>query len=118
MKDRPEGPPGGPDKRMDRPDKPDRKPDREGRPDKAPNPKRMLKDFDKDGDGSLTFDEFRNAPPNAGLSEDEQEDRFEALDKNGDKKLDETDFPSPPPGKRPDGPPPEGDRPPSPPKGE
>jgi len=121
VKDRPGGAHGGPERRMDRPDKPDRKPDREGRPDRGRDPKRMLRDFDKDGDGAVGFEEFRNAPPNAALSEDEQEDRFEALDKNSDKKLDEADFPAPPPDKRPDDappPPPEGGQPPSPPKGE
>jgi Ca2+-binding EF-hand superfamily protein len=110
VKDRPERrPPGGAD----------RKPDREDRPERGPNPRRMLRDFDKDGNGSVSFEEFRNAPPHASLSEDEQEDRFEALDKNGDKKLDETDFPPPPPDKRPgEGRPPkvpEGGEPPAPP---
>lgn len=56
----------------------------------------MLEDLDADGDGSVSFEEFRKAPRHAELSEDEQEDRFEALDKNGDKKLDEADFPKPP----------------------
>lgn len=106
VKDRPEGPHGGPpDKRMDRPDKPDR----EGRPEKGRDPKRMIENLDKDGDGAVSFEEFRVAPPNEGLSEDEQEDRFERLDKNGDKKIDKADLPPPPP---------EGGEPPSPPKGE
>jgi Ca2+-binding EF-hand superfamily protein len=107
VRDRPERPPGGPDKRMDRPGKPDREgdgPDREGRKDKGRDPKRMLRDLDGNADGAVDFEEFRQAPPQKDLTEDEQEDRFEALDKNGDKKLDPADFPPPP--KAGDGPPP------------
>jgi hypothetical protein len=43
------------------------------------------------------------------LTEDEQEDRFEAMDKNHDQKLTPDDFPPPPPQggpKPPEGPPP------------
>lgn len=103
VKDRPPRPPGGPDRRGDRPDRPDR----EGRQGKGPDPKRMLEELDEDKDGTLSFEEFRKAPPHVNLSEDEQEDRFEALDKNGDKKLDEKEL-APPPRKKggPDGPPP------------
>lgn len=96
VKDRP---PGGPDRRMDRPDKPDKKPerpDREGGQGKGRDPKRMIRDFDENKDGALSFEEFRKAPHIAELSEDEQEDRFEAWDKNADKKLDEADAPAPP----------------------
>ena len=136
VKDRP-GPPIGPDGKPERPDRPDKmdKGDRPERPDKMDkgdrprDPRRMLRDFDENKDGALSFEEFRNAPPNKNLTEDEQEDRFEALDKNSDKKLDETDFPprpdkpeggpppSPPgdgPGPKPDGPPPPKDEAPAP----
>ena len=43
--------------------------------------------LDEDGDGSVTFDEFQKAPPHRHLSEDQQEDRFERLDRNGDQRL-------------------------------
>ena len=106
IKDKPPGPRDGPGRpgRPDRPDRPDKE-GREGRPDKGGkdgdgrpprDPRRMLKDLDENGDGAVSFDEFRKAPSVRDLGEDEQEDRFEALDKNGDKKLDEADFPAPP----------------------
>jgi Ca2+-binding EF-hand superfamily protein len=59
------------------------------------DPRRMLRDLDENQDGAVSFDEFRKAPPIKDLTEDEQEDRFEALDKNHDKKLDAADFPPP-----------------------
>ena len=114
VKDRPEPP----EKGKPRPDRPDR-PDKMDRPERQRDPKRMLKDWDEDGDGALSFEEFRKAPPHRDLGEDEQEDRFEALDKNSDKKLDASDFPpkpdGPPPPRHPDGPPPGADGPPPPP---
>ncbi len=105
IKDKPPGPPRDGPGRPDRPDRPGKE-GREGRPDKGGkeegdrpprDPRRMLKDLDANGDGSISFEEFRKAPPVRDLGEDEQEDRFEALDKNGDKKLDEADFPPPSP---------------------
>lgn len=71
-KDRPEPPFGG--KKHHRQDK-DSGPDR-------PGPK-----LDADGDGFVTFAEFRASPTSRDLTEDEQEDRFEALDKDRDHKL-------------------------------
>jgi Ca2+-binding EF-hand superfamily protein len=68
-----------------------------GKPGDPPPPRRMIRQLDKDGDGALTFDEFRADPALAQLGEDELEDRFEALDKNGDQKLSAEDFPPPPP---------------------
>jgi Ca2+-binding EF-hand superfamily protein len=103
LKDRPAGPRHGPG----RPDRPDRR-DKESKVDRLDkggkggenrpprDPRQMLKELDKNGDGSVSFEEFRKAPPVRDLGEDAQEDRFEALDKNGDKKLDEGDFPVPP----------------------
>ncbi len=80
-----------------------------GRPDgKGMDPKFMIRQLDKDSDGSLSFDEFRAAPWMEKLSEDEQEDKFEAMDKNHDLKLNAEDFPPPPPhgdDRRPKGPP-------------
>jgi Ca2+-binding EF-hand superfamily protein len=61
------------------------------------NPQRMLQQLDKDGDGAVTFDEFRAGPQAKRLSEDEQEDRFEAMDRNKDRKLTPEDFPAAPP---------------------
>lgn len=110
VKDRP----APPEKGRPRPDRPDKE-----RPEKR-DPRRMLKDWDENGDGALSFEEFRKAPPHRDLGEDEQEDRFEALDKNSDKKLDAADFPPkpdgpPPPRPKPDSPPPGVDGPPPPP---
>lgn len=56
---------------------------------------------DKDRDGALTFEEFRVGPRHKDLGEDEQENRFEAMDRNHDKKLTAEDFPPPPPGAEP-----------------
>lgn len=66
------------------------------------DPRRMLKEMDENQDGEVTFEEFRKSPRIRDLSEDEQEDRFEARDKNGDKKLTEADFPPPPAEKSPE----------------
>ncbi len=63
------------------PDAPTNKPD--GSSGRGPN----LKALDRDGDGTLNFEEFRQSPILRGLSEDEQEKRFENLDKNKDLKL-------------------------------
>lgn len=88
-------------------DRPEPRPDR---PDKPRDPRRLLRDFDENGDGTLSFEEFRKAPFAKNLTEDEQEDRFEAMDRNSDKKIDETDFPprpeKPDQPEKPEGPPP------------
>jgi hypothetical protein len=44
-------------------------------------------ELDQDGDGLLSFEEFRKAPWLRDQDEDTQEDRFEALDADGDLKL-------------------------------
>lgn len=62
----------------------------------------LIKDYDKDGNGSLNFEEFRQIPWVAKDGEDEQERRFEEFDKNKDLKLDAAD--APPPGEKPDRP--------------
>lgn len=94
------------DKPSGRRDGPDRN-RKEGRPDKesgeekamderpARELSRMLKELDDNRDGSISFEEFRKSPRIRDLGEDAQEDRFEALDKNNDKKLDEADFSRP-----------------------
>lgn len=65
----------------------------------------LIKTLDRNGDGSLDFAEFRQAGFLQGKSEDEQEDRFEAMDRNHDLKIDPSDFPPPgggnPPGPKP-----------------
>jgi hypothetical protein len=87
----------------------DRPPHPEGMgPRRRGDGKGLLKRLDADADGALTFEEFRKAPFIARLSEDEQEERFEKLDRNGDKKLGEDEMPQPPavpPGPKPEGPP-------------
>lgn len=71
---------------------------RDGKGGRRPNLADLVKDHDKDGNGSLSFEEFRQIPWIAKAGEDEQEDRFEALDKNKDLKLDAAD--EPPPGEK------------------
>ena len=63
-----------------------------------PEPRQIIRQLDKDGDGALSFEEFRAGPMVKNLTEDEQEDRFEAMDKNHDLKLSAEDFPPPPHG--------------------
>jgi Ca2+-binding EF-hand superfamily protein len=53
--------------------------------------------LDLNGDGALSFEEFRAGPAVKDLTEDEQEKRFERLDRNGDLKISEKDFPPSPP---------------------
>lgn len=59
----------------------------QGAAEQGPNLKNMVQRFDRNGDEVLDFEEFRAAPWLQSLGEDVQEDRFEALDKNGDLKL-------------------------------
>jgi len=51
-----------------------------------------FEELDEDDDGALSFDEFRKAPWMRELGEDEQENRFEALDKDQDLKLTPREF--------------------------
>ena len=53
--------------------------------------------LDLNGDGALSFEEFRAGPAVKGLTEDEQEERFERLDRNGDLKISPEDSAPPPP---------------------
>jgi Ca2+-binding EF-hand superfamily protein len=68
--------------------------------DRPPHPARdgkgLFKRLDTDGDGAVSFEEFQKAPFIARLSEDEQEKRFQGLDRNDDKKLAEDEMPQPP----------------------
>jgi hypothetical protein len=81
--------------------RPDGKP-RPNRPDgKTPGngdgPEQINRKLDANGDGALSFEEFRAGPAVKNLTEDEQEERFELLDRNGDQKISPEDFPPPPP---------------------
>lgn len=67
-----------------------------GKPGEQPDPRRIIRQLDQNGDGALSFEEFRAGQAVRDLSEDEQEDRFEVMDKNGDQKLTPEDFPPPP----------------------
>ena len=88
----------------DRPEPPRRGSDglnRGERPGPPPEPRRLFQQLDKDGDKALSFEEFRLSPAVKNLGEDEQEDRFEALDANHDGKLTPGEMPGTP---RPRGP--------------
>jgi Ca2+-binding EF-hand superfamily protein len=76
----------------------DRKPDGHKPKGQRMEPNQIIQQLDKDGDGALTFAEFREGPMVRDLGEDEQEDRFMELDKNGDLKITRADFaPAPSP---------------------
>ena len=84
----------------DRPEPPRRGlevPNRGERPGPPPEPRRLFQQLDKDGDKALSFEEFRHSPAVKNLGEDEQEDRFEALDGNHDGKLEPAEMPGPEP---------------------
>ena len=59
-------------------------------------PEMIRRKLDLDGDSALTFEEFRKDANLKNLTEDQQEDRFEKLDRNGDLKISAEDLPSPP----------------------
>ena len=85
----------------DRPQMPFKHPDGPGgrplgKPDAAEGPGRINLKLDTNGDGALSFEEFRVGPAVKDLTEDEQEDRFNLLDRNGDLKISPADFPPPP----------------------
>ncbi len=73
-----------------------------GPPPGGRDPRALVEKYDENGDGALSFEEFRKAPFVKDLGEDEQEDRFERMDRNGDLKIDEKDFQPPPGEPRPD----------------
>jgi Ca2+-binding EF-hand superfamily protein len=87
----------------DRPEQPFKraqgKPRPKGRDDKRPDDdnepgrlEKMIGKLDSNSDGGLSFEEYRTGAGVKDLSEDEQEDRFEKLDKNGDHKLSKEDL--------------------------
>ncbi len=61
------------------------------------DPRQIIRQLDQNGDGALSFEEFRVGPGTKDLTEDEQEDRFEKMDRNHDLKLTAEDFPPPAP---------------------
>lgn len=68
-------------------------PEKEAEPDE---PGHINHKLDLNGDGALSFEEFRAGPAVKNLTEDEQENRFQLLDRNGDLKISAEDFPPPP----------------------
>jgi len=93
----------------DRPDPEGKHPDGKSRP-KRPDgsgarpeengeepPEAMISHFDSNGDGRLSFAEFRLSRGVKSLTEDEQEKRFNQLDRNGDLQISLGDFGPPPP---------------------
>jgi len=88
--------------RQDRPEPRLRQPDGRPHPQRADKNEQEPMDrvnpaLDLNGDGALSFEEFRAGPAVKDLSEDEQEDRFELLDRNKDLKISPEDFSSVPP---------------------
>lgn len=82
------------DGKVSREDKPPR--DGRGRRGPRPEPAEIFVEFDTDGDGFWSFEEFRKAPWNRDAGEDEQEDRFVRSDLNKDLKLSRDEMPEPP----------------------
>lgn len=63
-------------------------------------------ELDTDKSGSVSFEEFRKSPRVKDQSEDDQEDAFERLDRNGNSVIDKEEFPrGPRPGESPQRPP-------------
>jgi Ca2+-binding EF-hand superfamily protein len=89
-KDRPAPQTKGPDGKP-RPNKLDGK-----RPDGEGKPNFINRKLDVNGDGALSFEEFRECSGVKSLSEDVQEAWFERLDRNGDLKISAEDFPASP----------------------
>ena len=83
----------------DRPESPFKHPKRQdgNRPDDGCEPDQINRKLDLNGDGALSFEEFRAGPAVKDLTEDQQEDRFELLDRNRDHKISPEDFPAAPP---------------------
>lgn len=80
----------------DRPKPPHSRPEGNHRPmpeDQPVRPQGINRKLDTNGDGALSFEEFRVGLTTKDLTEDQQEDRFELLDRNKDQKLSSEDFP-------------------------
>ena len=89
-KDRPEPPFKHPDGKRG-PKGPDGENPDSGRP--PDEPMRINQKLDTNTDGALSFEEFRLGTAMKNLTEDQQEDRFELLDRNHDQKISPEDFP-------------------------
>ena len=93
-------------KKMDRNDDGflDRKDGRPGGPGRRPHHGKMppFGKLDEDKDGSVSFEEFRKSPRVKDQNEEEQEDAFEKLDRNGNGAIEKDEFPR---GLRPGAPP-------------
>ena len=79
-------------------------------PDGGDKPGQINRKLDLDGDGSLSFAEFRQGPAVKNLTEDQQEERFELIDRNRDHQLSAEDFPAPSAPKKSEPPPAGGDQ--------
>ena len=71
-----------------------------GRPPRGKMP--PFGDLDEDKNGSVSFEEFRKSPRMKDQNEDQQEDAFEKIDRNGNGEIEKDEFPR---GSRPGGPP-------------
>lgn len=68
---------------------------RPGPPGPPHEPHHLFRMLDKDNDGFVSLEEFRQAPFVRNLAADEQKARFDKSDRNQDMKLDITEFPHP-----------------------
>lgn len=66
----------------------------EGGP-RRPNPRAMIQMLDSDQDGSVTLEEFQQAPRMKDMSDEARREKFNDLDRNHDGKLNRADFPAP-----------------------
>jgi Ca2+-binding EF-hand superfamily protein len=66
--------------------------ERPGQPGPPHDARHLLRLLDKDGDGFLTLEEFRQVPFMRSLNENEQQQLFDKLDRNHDSKIDATEF--------------------------
>lgn len=75
------------------PKRPDGSPDDDNEGDSKPD--HVNRKLDVNGDGALSFEEFRAGPAVKNLTEVQQKARFDALDRNHDQKISPEDFPPP-----------------------
>ena len=81
-------------------DKPKRRPKPEGRPERGadgdgshkPRPGGLIEHLDKDGDGAVSLEEFGANPRMKDQDAETVRKRFQALDRNGDGKVDRSDI--------------------------
>lgn len=82
----------------DRPQRPFKRGQPDGKhPNQGDKPEGFNRKLDLNGDGALSFEEFRAGPAVKDLTEDRQEARFDQLDHNHDLKISPEDFPPPAP---------------------